>query len=48
MRGLSPGSRMVRAAAAPLIAGGVMLLLGLYHFLMFWIDGLTGHGFTGK
>lgn len=29
MRGLSPGSRMVRAAAAPLIAGGVMLLLGL-------------------
>ena len=25
----------------------VMLLLGLYHFLMFWIDGLTGHGFTG-
>ena len=25
----------------------VMLLLGLYHFLMFWIDGLTGHGYTG-
>ena len=25
----------------------VMLLLTLYHFLMFWIDGLTGHGYTG-
>ena len=24
-----------------------MLLLGLYHFLMFWIDGLTGHGYHG-
>ncbi|MGI9245105.1 MAG: rod shape-determining protein MreD [Steroidobacteraceae bacterium] len=25
----------------------VMLLLGLYHFVIFWIDGLTGHAFTG-
>jgi rod shape-determining protein MreD len=25
----------------------VMLLLALYHFLIFWIDGLTGHGYTG-
>jgi rod shape-determining protein MreD len=25
----------------------VMLLLALYHFVIFWIDGLTGHGYTG-
>ena len=24
----------------------VLLLLGLYHFVIFWIDGLTGHGYT--
>ena len=24
----------------------VLLLLGLYHFVVFWIDGLTGHGYT--
>jgi small-conductance mechanosensitive channel len=24
----------------------VMLLLGFYHFIIFWIDGLTGHGYT--
>ena len=24
----------------------VMLLLGAYHFLIFWTDGLTGHGYT--
>jgi len=28
-------------------AGTVMLLLGAYHFLLFWTDGLTGHGYTG-
>ena len=22
-----------------------MLLLALYHFLIFWIDGLIGHGY---
>ena len=25
----------------------VLLLLGLYHFVVFWIDGLTGHGYAG-
>jgi rod shape-determining protein MreD len=24
----------------------VTLLLGLYHFIVFWIDGLTGHPYT--
>jgi rod shape-determining protein MreD len=24
----------------------VLLLLALYHFVIFWIDGLTGHGYT--
>ena len=28
-------------------AGAVALLLGLYHFIIFWTDGLTGHGYTG-
>ena len=28
-------------------AGAVMVLLAVYHFLMFWTDGLTGHGYTG-
>jgi rod shape-determining protein MreD len=28
-------------------AGAVMLLLAAYHFLIFWTDGLTGHGYTG-
>ncbi len=28
-------------------AGAVMLLLGVYHFIVFWTDGLTGHGYTG-
>lgn len=28
-------------------AGSVLLLLGLYQFIVFWIDGLTGHGYTG-
>jgi rod shape-determining protein MreD len=28
-------------------AGAVLLLLGLYHFIIFWTDGLTGHGYTG-
>jgi rod shape-determining protein MreD len=25
----------------------VMALLGLFHFLIFWIDGLTGHSSGG-
>ena len=25
----------------------VMLLLAVYHFVIFWTDGLTGHGYTG-
>jgi rod shape-determining protein MreD len=28
-------------------AGTVMLLLAAYHFVIFWTDGLTGHGYTG-
>jgi rod shape-determining protein MreD len=28
-------------------AGAVMVLLGVYHFVLFWTDGLTGHGYTG-
>src|SRR4030095_4864963 len=27
-------------------AGAVVLLLGLYTFIIFWTDGLTGHGYT--
>lgn len=27
-------------------AATVMVLLALYHFIIFWIDGLTGHGYT--
>jgi rod shape-determining protein MreD len=26
----------------------VMMMLGLYHFIVFWTDGLTGHGYTGS
>jgi len=22
-------------------------MLALYHFILFWTDGLTGHGYTG-
>jgi rod shape-determining protein MreD len=28
-------------------AGTVMGLLAIYHFVIFWTDGLTGHGYTG-
>jgi rod shape-determining protein MreD len=28
-------------------AASVALLLGLYHFIIFWTDGLTGHDYTG-
>jgi rod shape-determining protein MreD len=28
-------------------AAAVMLLLALYHFIIFWTDGLIGHGYTG-
>ncbi len=28
-------------------AGAVMVLLAVYHFVLFWTDGLTGHGYTG-
>jgi rod shape-determining protein MreD len=27
-------------------AASVLLLLGLYHFIIFWTDGLTGHSYT--
>lgn len=29
-------------------AATVMGLLALYHFVIFWTDGLTGHGYTGS
>jgi rod shape-determining protein MreD len=28
-------------------AAAVMVLLAVYHFAIFWTDGLTGHGHTG-
>jgi rod shape-determining protein MreD len=28
-------------------AATVMMMLGIYHFIIFWTDGLTGHGYTG-
>ncbi len=28
-------------------AAAVMVLLAVYHFVLFWTDGLTGHGYTG-
>ncbi len=28
-------------------SGAVLLLLGLYQFIVFWTDGLTGHSYTG-
>jgi rod shape-determining protein MreD len=28
-------------------AGAVMGLLAIYQFMIFWTDGLTGHGYTG-
>jgi rod shape-determining protein MreD len=28
-------------------AAAVMVLLAAYHFVIFWTDGLTGHGYTG-
>jgi len=28
-------------------AGAVLVLLAIYHFVIFWTDGLTGHGYTG-
>jgi rod shape-determining protein MreD len=37
----------MRMYPIPQQAAIVMLLLGLYHFIVFWIDGLTGHGYTG-
>jgi rod shape-determining protein MreD len=27
-------------------AATVLVLLAFYHFIIFWIDGLTGHGYT--
>ena len=37
----------MRMFPIPHQAGAVMLLLALYHFIIFWTDGLTGHGYTG-
>ncbi len=28
-------------------AGVILGLLAVYHFILFWTDGLTGHGYTG-
>ena len=37
----------MRMFPIPQQAAAVMLLLALYHFIIFWTDGLTGHGYTG-
>jgi rod shape-determining protein MreD len=37
----------MRMFPVPMQAGAVLLLLGLYHFIIFWTDGLIGHGYTG-
>jgi rod shape-determining protein MreD len=37
----------MRMFPIPHQAGAVLLLLALYHFIIFWTDGLTGHGYTG-
>jgi rod shape-determining protein MreD len=37
----------MRMFPLPMQAGAVMLLLAAYHFIIFWTDGLTGHGNTG-
>jgi rod shape-determining protein MreD len=38
----------LRMRTFPLVmqAGAVMLMLFAYHFLLFWTDGLLGHGYT--
>jgi hypothetical protein len=28
-------------------AGALLVLLAVYHFVLFWTDGLAGHGYTG-
>jgi rod shape-determining protein MreD len=37
----------MRMFPVPQQAVVVLGLLALYHFLIFWTDGLTGHGYTG-
>jgi rod shape-determining protein MreD len=37
----------MRMFPIPHQAAAVMLLLAVYHFVIFWTDGLTGHGYTG-
>ena len=37
----------MRMFPIPQQAAVVMALLALYHFIVFWVDGLTGHGYTG-
>jgi rod shape-determining protein MreD len=37
----------LRMFPIPQQAAAVLMLLALYHFMMFWTDGLTGHGYTG-
>jgi len=36
----------MRMFPIPHQAAAVLLLLALYHFIIFWTDGLTGHGYT--
>ena len=37
----------MRMFPIPHQAAAVLLLLALYQFIIFWTDGLTGHGYTG-
>jgi rod shape-determining protein MreD len=37
----------MRMFPIPHQAGTVLILLAIYHFVIFWTDGLTGHGYTG-
>jgi rod shape-determining protein MreD len=37
----------MRMFPIPHQAAAVMVLLAVYHFVIFWTDGLTGHGYTG-
>ncbi len=37
----------MRMFPIPHQAATVLILLAVYHFVIFWTDGLTGHGYTG-
>lgn len=37
----------MRMFPIPHQAAAVLILLAVYHFVIFWTDGLTGHGYTG-